>query len=377
MLNRLESPHSSSPAYPLLAGAAALIMLVLLVAPTYGAGPTPAVQVDVLQDTPARIVVQYQIGDLEEIPIAIEGQQYSRIVLGKESPTMIAGEPELPHICRSVAIPGNLKMVATVEESNFYEIEDIDVIPSRGPIPRHLNPDDVPYTFGDVYQKDTFYPGKLITPQAPYILRDVRGMLLVVNPFQYNPVTRTLRVYTDIRVALVNVGPGKVNVLAPRVGPRPNKPHIRTDLPGSILNYRSGQRQARYAQLDEEGDMLIICHDAWISNVQPLVDHKNSIGINTTIVGVSTIPGGNSASVIKSYIQQEYDVSGELVFVLLVGDIAQISSFTAVSGYNGASDPSYSLLAGDDDYPDIIVGSFSAQGPDDVNTLVERRRRGV
>ena len=64
--------------------------------------------------------------------------------------------------------------------------------------------------------------------------------------------------------------------------------------------------------------MLIICHDAWIANMQPFVDHKNAIGITTTIVGVSTI--GNDSVAIKNYIQGVYDTS-DLAFVLLVGDV--------------------------------------------------------
>ena len=65
--------------------------------------------------------------------------------------------------------------------------------------------------------------------------------------------------------------------------------------------------------------------------MQPLVTHKNAIGINTTAVGVSTI--GNDAGSIKAYIQNAYDNSN-LAFVLLVGDHAQVTSPSA-SGRRG------------------------------------------
>ena len=89
-----------------------------------------------------------------------------------------------------------------------------------------------------------------------------------------------------------------------------------------FLNYRT---PSRYTPIDEEGDLLIICHDDWMSNVQPLVDHKNTIGIDTTMVGVSTVPGGNNATSIASYIQDVYD-AGDLAFVLLVGDSGQVAT---------------------------------------------------
>ena len=121
-----------------------------------------------------------------------------------------------------------------------------------------------------------------------------------------------------------------------------------------------------YSRLDERGNMLVICYDAWLPNVQPLVDHKNSIGIPTTAVGISTI--GNNATAIKSYIESIYN-SSDLAFVLLVGDIAQVTTPYAT---NGPSDPSYALLAGDDTYPDVIIGRFSAETAAQVDTQVLR-----
>ena len=112
--------------------------------------------------------------------------------------------------------------------------------------------------------------------------------------------------------------------------------------------------------------MLIICHDDWLANVQPLVDHKNAIGIPTTAVGVSTI--GNDSASIKSHIQGVYN-DGGLSFVLLVGDAGEVATPYA-SG--GSSDPSYALLAGGDNYPDIMVGRFSAQTAAQVDTQVLR-----
>ena len=119
--------------------------------------------------------------------------------------------------------------------------------------------------------------------------------------------------------------------------------------------------------------MLIITHDTWISNLQPLVNHKNNIGINTTVVSVSTI--GNNHEDIKDYIQGVYDTN-DLAFVLLVGDINEVDSpivyIDEQPELSPLSDPTYSKLAGNDDYPDIIVGRFSAQTAADVNTQVER-----
>ena len=324
------------------------------------------VTVRVLENTADRIVIDYELGQFTSEPVIIDGRQYARITLGKESPLKKVGAPELPNVNRSIIIPDDAKMAVKVLASEHHDITDMDVPPSKGYISRTVDPKNVPYTFGPEYKTDAFYPAELAALRSPHILREHRGLVVEVNPLRYNPVTRTLRVWTKVTVEVVPTEPGVLNVLARRRAERELSLAFHTIYKHHFINYDS---QSRYDPLDETGDMLIIAHDSWISNVQPLADHKTARGIDTTVVGVSTI--GDDPTAIKDHIQGVYD-SSDLAFVLLVGDAAQVPTFTAVSGYDGASDPKYSKLAGEDDYPDIVVGRFSAETPGQVDTQVER-----
>jgi len=348
----------------------AIVLAAMIAVPVYAGNGDPAVDVTVLEDTPDRIVIQYQMGEFATTPVKIDGREYVQISLGTESLIKKRGEPAVPNVCRSVAIPGDREMRVKVTSSRFYDIADMAVAPDKGHIQRTRNPADVPYVFGKTYKSNAFYPHALVSQREPYIMRDIRGIVIELNPLQYNPVTRTLRVYTDVTLELVNVGPARVNVLEPQIRERKLNRSFHQIYRHHFVNYGSGPRYPgpRYAPLDENGDLLIICHDAWLTNVGPLVTHKNSIGIPTTAVGVSTIPGGNTSTAIKNYIQSVYD-SSDLAFVLLVGDSAEVATPNA-SG--GASDPTYSKVAGGDDYPDIMVGRFSAQSTGNVDTQVER-----
>ena len=91
------------------------------------------------------------------------------------------------------------------------------------------------------------------------------------------------------------------------------------------------------------------------------------IGIPTKIVNVSDIGDGYSSD-IYTYIKNYY-TNQDLGYVLLVGDHAQVP--TIDYGYF-PSDPSYSYLTGNDHYPDIFIGRFSAQSIDHVHTQVNR-----
>ncbi len=339
------------------------VLLLALLPTAHAAG---VVNTRVLENTPERVVIDYSLGPFTRTAVDIAGRNYVQIRLDKEGVTTTAGAPELPKVCRSIIIPDDAEMAVRVLASSYYELSDIAVSPSKGTLYRNQDPDKVPYAFGPVYAADAFYPPELVSLSAPYILRDWRGVVVELQPIQYNPVTQTLRVYTEVTVEVVPRGPGQINVLdrSLRNGDELSLAfhQIYTH---HFLNY---VLDPRYTPLNETGSLLIICYDTWLSNVQPLVNHKNAIGISTTAVGVSTIPGGNTATAIKNYIQTVYNAGG-LAFILLVGDGTQVKTPTA-SG--GSADPTYALLAGGDHYPDIIVGRFSAETAAQVDTQVQR-----
>lgn len=350
-----------------------------------------AVNVGVQQNAKDRIILHYELGDFDAETVKIDGEAYTRIVLGKESATNEAGAPELPNVCRSVIIPDDGKMAVEVLSEEYYDVEDVDVAPSRGPIWRMTNPDDVPYTFGKAYDTNAFFPLESANLGRPYILHDRRAVVVRWNPFKYNPRTRTLRVYTQVSLEVAEVGPGQINILQRkyRGGASGDSGRAPSDYAMAVVEpfqyiYQHHFLNANFADLFAEFvpfgnvDMLIICQDEWLPNIQPLVVHKDSVGIHAVAVGISTI--GNDTTSIKDYIQDVYDAN-DLSFVLLVGDMEQITS-PEIRVYNPLpygpphwdcpQDPTYAKLAGDDDYPDVIIGRFSAQNAAQVDTQVER-----
>ncbi|MHC4649060.1 MAG: C25 family peptidase propeptide domain-containing protein, partial [Planctomycetota bacterium] len=269
-----------------------------------------------IQHGPAAIVLDCEVRDFTRREVTVDGQPFYHIALEREAPIQKVGAPDLPHVCRSVIIPDDSRMVVSVVDSSYYEIEDIDIAPSKGPILRNVSPAEVPYSFGEEFQTDGFYPGQLATLGDPYILRNHRGIVVTVNPFQYNPVQRILRVYTKMTLEVAAVGPGEVNVLRRRARGRSVGPSFHALYESHFLNYRKARRRdpkkpkdgggvglESYSPLDEEGEMLIIAHDPWVDDMDSFRDWKNSLGIETTVVGVDDIDANTppSADEIKEY----------------------------------------------------------------------------
>ncbi len=79
----------------------------------------------------------------------------------------------------SIIIPDDQAMDVRVINSQYTEYQNYEILPSKGNLSRLVNPETIPYEYGEVYSEDGFYPGKLTELRNPYILRDVRGLAVV------------------------------------------------------------------------------------------------------------------------------------------------------------------------------------------------------
>ena len=296
------------------------------------------------------------------------------ITMPKALSTAQAGEPDVPMTGIPVMIGDKARMNVRVLDAQYMDFEGIEVAPSKGDFPRTIDPETVPYTYGECYSKDAFFPAKNLGMYEPYIIRDFRGQNMAVYPFAYNPVTKTLRVYYNMTVEMFKVDDKGENVIESR---RSNVVKMDQDFKSMyqrhFINFEEGM--AKYTPLEEQGDLLIICYDNFISNMTDFVNWKKTRGINTTIVGTSTISSSLTYSNLKTYIQNQYNANNNLTHVLLVGDVAQIPGYSYSGGgsdYSGLGDNNYGQIVGSDIYNDVIIGRFSASTAARVTTQCQR-----
>jgi hypothetical protein len=270
------------------------------------------------------------------------------------------GFPELQKLTASVIIPSTGKTSLEIISTEYYEIPFVDVCPSKGNLIRNIDPETVSYEKGSVYGRNEFWPGSIASVREPYILRNYRGQTIVVTPFAYNPVSRILRVYTNVVVRISFEKGTGINELKNHSAQLPVSDFERI-YERQFLNYPSN----KYTPVEEDGNMLIICYGSFMTEMEPFVLWKNQKGIPTEIVDVATIGG---TAQIKTYVQNYYNTNG-LTYLLLVGDHAQVPSSSTTAG---PSDNNYAYISGSDHYPEIFVGRFSAENVEHVATQVQR-----
>ncbi|MEI6696336.1 MAG: C25 family cysteine peptidase [Bacteroidota bacterium] len=309
-------------------------------------------------------VVRFSFDDFITSDVQTSKGSLKNILLNGAFPLQIAGAPDLLKISTSLIIPDDAEMQAEVISKSFTDYPNINIAPSKGNLYRNFDPSQLPYIFGKKYTENRFFPGQLAELQTPYILRDYRGQTLAVYPFQYNPVTKVLRVYKDLMVKISRIGKSKVNVFSRTPSTLKIDNEYCQIYKNQFLN--SASVNAKYTPVNEQGKMLIICYETFMPAMQALVNWKNISGIPTEMVSFTN--AGSTSAAIKTYISNYYTVHG-LTYVILVGDVAQIPTFT-VSG--GGSDNTYSYLTGSDHYPEIFVGRISAENISQVQTQVQK-----
>ncbi len=311
-------------------------------------------------------MIQFSLNGYLENTISTPRGKEMQISVGDAYQIMETGHPDLAKLVTTIIIPDIDQMEVNVISSDYVEFKDVDVAPSKGHFTRDVRPEDVPFVYGQAYNEDAFWPGKLAQLEEPFIMRDFRGQTVTVFPFQYNPVSRTLRVYTDIVVEVKSTGKEGHEPFYRTRDMITLEPEFNAIYNRFFLNMNSADKS--YPMLEgEEGSLLIIAHPPFADAMQPFIDWKRTMGRKTEIV--TTAVTGTTPTAIKNYVQTYYNNNDDFAYLLLIGDGPQIPPMNA-SG--GQSDNAYGFLVGTNSYNDIFVGRFSAENVAHVETQVQR-----
>ena len=355
-------------------------LLIMLTVVTFGQqwvaikSNTPStIQTTLVSSSENQITVNLQVPGFYTYEVTTPRGEANIISVPRTVSTAAAGEPNLPMIAVPVIIGDRALMHIEVAESEFTDYENIEVAPSKGDFPRSIDPEEVPYTYGECYSQDAFFPAQIAILDEPYIHRDVRGQNMMIVPFQYNPVTKVLRVYNRLTLSMVKDGDDNRNIIENRMRSFSLDPEFKAMYENRYINY--AESMSRYTPIEEAGELLIICHDAFMTAMQPFVAWKKQIGRPTTMVGTST--AGATAEAIKSYITNYYNSHPNLTDVLLVGDVAQIpgvyiSAGSGSYGYSGYGDAQYGQTVGTDYYNELIIGRFCCENEAQVTNHVNK-----
>jgi PKD repeat protein len=336
--------------------------------------------ISIVSESSKELLINCSLGEFqfEEVPVdgtIMKAVRMPGVLLPNES-----GAPDLPATSRYIAIPQEAVAGFTIISSRTELMTGVDVAPApvipldtdRGPL--KIKKQD------EIYSRNEFYPANPVTISEPFKIRGVDVVMLSITPFQYNPVTRELIVYKDLKVD-VNIEGGTGKIGEERLQSRWWDPVIK----GAVLNpdiipatkwenYPSASRTTGF-------EYLIITPDLpefqqWADSIKYF---RILQGISTGVVNTTQI-GGNTTDAIKAYVNNAYNTWDiPPVAVLILGDYSTGS--TGVISYmyphptgtypNFASD-NYFADVDSNDLPDIIFARITARNAAELQVMVTK-----
>jgi len=226
------------------------------------------------------------------------------------------GMPDLPLYSKSVIIPDLSNVRVNIISADYQTIKDIDMVPAQ-PLQIEGKEEDIPFIINEsAYSLNEFYPGPLVSVSEPAIFKDFRIAEVTTYPVQYNPVTREMRVYSNIEYELIYDGLDGRNIKI-----RNNNFISEAFLP----LYRDFLLNADEVLTDftpQRGGYLIVSAYSCTTKAQELAEWKHRKGYNVQIISTSDLGGNPTNTQIKNAIQNVYNNSDpQLEYVALIGDM--------------------------------------------------------
>ncbi|MBN2663882.1 MAG: T9SS type A sorting domain-containing protein [Bacteroidales bacterium] len=325
------------------------------------------------------VIVNYSIKDFSLVTNNIDGENLQNISLPGALLFNDAGMPDLPGQGRTIAIPEGSTPVLTIVNIRTEIIPNVDIAPAPI-IP--MDADNQPMVYkkdNKIYSTDAFYPAKPVITSKVTQIRGVDVVTLGVTPFQYNPVTKELKIIRDIEVEISFEG-GNGEFGNNRLRSRFWDPILAQNL----LNYNSlpkidYSKNYNNAKVDGEAEYVILTLNdpdflSWADSIKTF---RRQQGILTEIYTIDEI-GGNTVTAIDNWVTDIYNNwSTPPAAILILADYGTgsdgITSNSWPHPYAGTyvSDNHYADVDGDD-LPDIVFARMTAQNDAHLEVMVTK-----
>ena len=300
------------------------------------------------------------------------------------------GAPALPAKNEIIAVPKGAKAKVVITEANYNEYKGYNIHPKLKPAKDTKGAPDPEFQKDDaIYSKDEFFPEKVVEIINVGLNRGTGLAKTQIRPVQFNPVTNTIRVYTNIEFRIEFVGGvGNFDYIA-----KDNSRHFTDLLKRKVINsdaipdgISDEEKETKTKDTKSNGtksnsakstakNYIIITHSQYLTQANDLAQWKRQLGYSVEVVSKSSW----SASEVKSEISTRYDSwTPKPDYFVIIGDhdgsyavpgeIHQDSD-----GDDFATDLYYACMDGSSDWhPDMAHGRISVSSTSEAQVVVDK-----
>lgn len=329
--------------------------------------------ISILSSDVRLIEVEVNVPGLYREVIGTPGGEFPRLSLPPEGFTTEIGRAQLPVLYRWVEIPAGARVRLEVvgSETEVMSLQELGIEEPIAPVQRPVlkipgaRESMVFEMDQDFYAQNRWYPADLTQLGEVDRIRGHQLVPLKVHPVRYNPQKGEVSICTGLRLRIHLEGADLEETA--RQQRRWSSSVVNKRLQRSVLNY--GRYSTKVVAPLPIG-YLVIVHDNYYDQILPLAHWKQHKGFEVTVTKLSDI-SPQTASGIKAYIQAAYDNwSVPPTYVLLVGDVGYIATFSGSSSTTETDLP-YSDMEGSY-FPEIEVGRFSVSSTGEATAIVNK-----
>jgi len=265
------------------------------------------------------------------------------------------GIPNIPVLTRLIEVPQNAEVVFNVLSytEQIIHLSDYGMADKIIPANRSQSKSETNVSLSKndvVYQTNAYFNTEIARYFESGQMRETRLGRIEISPIQYNPVENTLRILNDLEVEIRFVNADHTGTKAIKAK---YEDAYSSYANGSLLNQLNYGTRELISQAPTH--LVIISDRMFEAQLAPFIAWKVKKGFKVT-VGYTDVVGTTNAA-IKTYLQNIYQGSTPMRFVLFVGDVAQVPAWQA-TGH--VTDLRYCEYTGDN-LPEVYYGRFSAQ----------------
>ena len=306
--------------------------------------------------------------------IKTENGEFVKLTVPYYSSNSEIGSPELPSLKKLISVPNDAKINIEIihKESKKVKLSEFGVnqyiFPRQPSISKGSTPDEIVFHINNkIYKQDRFFQDNIVSTELLGKMREVQLARIIISPFSYNPLKQELEIITSLEIKVSFTNASEEN----------NQMFYSAEfehLYKKCINYLPPSPEDIITTYPVK--YVIISDPLFQTPLQPLIEWKTKKGFHVVESYTNDPNVGTTTASIKSYVQGLYDNATvndpAPTYLLLVGDVSQIPSFSGNSGSH-ISDLYYCEFDGGGDfYPEMYYGRFSANSVDEVEHQVEK-----
>ncbi|HHV37752.1 MAG TPA: T9SS type A sorting domain-containing protein [Candidatus Cloacimonetes bacterium] len=318
--------------------------------------------------------VRFNLGSLSYTQSESKDGSWAELSVPGYTFTNKVGDPQLPLLRKIISVPldANIKLDVKSQLVQNIELQQHGVfsplIPAQESVSKSADPATLPFIVNS-----NFYDNGSKTHEATLqvselgMLRGERLFALDYVPVNYDHNAQSIDVVHQIEAEISFIG---ANHSATRqLKAKTFSPAFETVYQTNIWNYESRDMVLRHPI-----SYVVITPQNFVNALEPFVEWKSREGYNVILSTIESI--GNNYNSIRTYMQglwnQATPENPAPSYLLIVGDVAQVATGGSQTSDTHPTDLHYVRLEGNDFFPEMYFGRFSATTPAQVTNQVNK-----